>query len=533
MKTSSKILMISLMLVGIEIYPQYPNFRIYPSSAVQIEPVIVRHPTNQQILFASAYTISPPSFRSEGIYVSTDGGNSWRGNDTNTGSNLNFHGGDPGPVIDKNGVFIITHLPPSATGMLSNFSTDQGLTWSVNNLIYNATFVDKAFTATDDAPSSPFYGRSYVAFTRFSPPYPLVYSFTTNGGTNWSTVSQLNSSCNGNRSYGPSISVGPTGVVFIAWASSITISPYSEDYIGFAKSSNGGINWNVNECAIDCNGIRATQLPPWGIRSNSNPTLDVDKTGGPRNGWIYVAIANKNLPPAGSDPDIVFHRSTDNGNTWSSGVRVNQDQINNGRNQFFPIIRADENGGINIIYYDSRHAADSVDVYLSRSTDGGTSWNDFRVTSNRFMPKSPVGSSGNMGDNLGLTSGNGFLYPAWMSDQVTERQFQIWYAKINYTTIGIKQISTEIPGSFALMQNYPNPFNPVTHIQFEIPEEKSNVSLIVYDINGKEIETLVNQQMKPGTYEAAFDAAQLGSGVYFYILRTDSFFESKKMILVK
>jgi hypothetical protein len=126
----------------------------------------------------------------------------------------------------------------------------------------------------------------------------------------------------------------------------------------------------ANECAIDCNGIRTTQLPPWNIRANSYPVIDIDKSGGPRNGWIYIAVTNRNLAPAGSDPDIVLHRSTNNGNTWSAGVRVNRDPINNGKNQFFPALRVDEGGGLNIIYYDNRTVTDSLDVFLSRSVDG-------------------------------------------------------------------------------------------------------------------------------------------------------------------
>src|SRR3970040_1374381 len=81
---------------------QYINYRLYPSTpgVHQIEPAIVRHPTNPQVMFASAFTIYT-SFRSEWIYVSTDGGQSWRGSDTINGAPISGHGGDPGPVIDK------------------------------------------------------------------------------------------------------------------------------------------------------------------------------------------------------------------------------------------------------------------------------------------------------------------------------------------------------------------------------------------------------------------------------------------------
>jgi hypothetical protein len=539
MKTTGNILILFLILFGMEVHSQYPNFRIYASSTQQIEPYIVMHPLNPMILFASAYTISSVGFRSEGIYVSTNGGTSWSGTDINPGEPVNGgHGGDPGPIIDKNGIFILTHQGGAQTGMFSNYSTNQGLNWSANYTIISGSDIDKGFPGTDDAPASPFYGRTYLAWTRYSPPFPIVISYTINSAVSWSGIIQINSSCGGNRSFGPALSVSPSGAVYVAWASASPTSPFTEDFIGFAKSSNGGINWSVNECAIDCNGIRTTQLQPWTIRANSFPAIDVDKTGGPRNGWIYIAVTDKNIAPAGSDPDIVLHRSTDNGNTWSTGVRVNRDPINNGRNQFFPALRVDENGGLNIIYYDNRIVTDSVDVFLSRSDDGGTTWNDYRITEGRFYPMPVSGTgAGNMGDNIGLTSGNGKLYPVWMSR--VSGSLQIWSAIIDYTTIGIKQVGTKVPISFNLHQNYPNPFNPSTKIKFGLPNLTLNtvkglmVTLKIYDILGQEAAILVNEELDPGTYEAEWDAANYPSGVYYYSLTAGAFNETKKMVLLK
>jgi hypothetical protein len=525
------IFLISMVLLDKETFSQFTTFRVYPSSNNQIEPSISIHPLNPQILFASAYSVSTTGFKSEGIYVSTDGGNSWTGKDTCTGANIQNHAGDPGPIIDKNGTFIITHIGSIPPGMYANFSTDQGATWSGNAQILSGD-LDKGAPGTDVSSTSPFYGRTYLAFTNFTPPFRIVLSYTSNSGTSWSSVGNVNNSAGSNRSFGPAVSTSPTGIVYVAWASSIPNSPFTEDYIGFAKSSNGGVNWTVNETAIDCNGIRTTTLTPWTIRANSFPAIDVDRTGGPRNGWIYIAVTDKNFSPAGSDPDIVIHRSTDEGNTWSSGVRVNQDQINNGRNQFFPALRVDENGGVNIIYYDSRGTPDSVDVYLSRSMDGGSSWTDYRVTNNRFRPASISGSggAGNMGDNLGMTSGNGKLYPVWMSN-ITGLS-QIWSAVIDYNTIGIQQIGSEIPKQYGLSQNYPNPFNPVTKIKFQIAHSGA-AKIIIYDALGKEITTLVDQQVKAGTYEASWDASASPSGVYFYKLLTEGYSETRKMVLTK
>lgn len=509
---------------------QFTNYRLFPSTYSQIEPTISRHPLNPQIIFASAYTILLNS-RSEGVYVSTNGGQNWTGTDVCSGVPVQNHGGDPGTIIDKNGTFILTHLGNIQTGMFSNYSNNNGTTWS-NTVTIQQDDVDKGSPGTDDASASPFYGRTYLAWTYFVPPIRIVLSYTTNSGSNWSGVINVNNGLGGNRSYGPAICVNPTGTAFVTWASAVPTSPFTEDYIGVAKSTNGGVSWNAVENAIDINGIRTTQLEPWTIRANSFPVIDIDKTGGSRNGWVYIATTSKNLAPAGTDPDIILFTSTNDGNSWSSGVRVNQDAINNGRNQFFPSIRVDENGGINIIYYDNRNSVDSVDVYLSRSTNGGITFTDFRITSNRFKPVPVSGAigGGNMGDNLGLTSGNGKLYPVWMANYTGT--FQIWSANIDYTTIGIQQISNEVPREFSLEQNYPNPFNPETNINFNITKA-GYTSIKVYNSAGELIKVLAEQDLKPGKYSVKWNAANEPSGVYFYAIETNSFRESKKMMLVK
>jgi hypothetical protein len=102
----------------------------------------------------------------------------------------------------------------------------------------------------------------------------------------------------------------------------------------------------------------------------------------------------------------------------------------------------------------------------------------------------------------------------------------------------IEPITTnELPDKFKLKQNYPNPFNPKTIIKFDIPSkvkgEMSNVKLVVFDILGSEIETLVDEKLKSGTYEVDFDGANYTSGVYFYEISIGNFRETRKMVLLK
>ena len=125
----------------------------------------------------------------------------------------------------------------------------------------------------------------------------------------------------------------------------------------------------------------------------------------------------------------------------------------------------------------------------------------------------------------------------------------------NYT-IGINTLSTEIPSDFSLEQNYPNPFNPVTNIEFSIPVVDSRpdkpgykethirgndrlggnplVVIKIFDLLGREVKTLVNENMQPGTYQVSFDVAGLSSGVYFYSMIIDGKnFSTKKLVLLK
>ncbi len=99
-------------------------------------------------------------------------------------------------------------------------------------------------------------------------------------------------------------------------------------------------------------------------------------------------------------------------------------------------------------------------------------------------------------------------------------------------TTGISGNNNGIPKTYALSQNYPNPFNPSTSIKFDIPRS-GFVKLIVTDITGRQVASLVNQQLNAGSYDYSFDASNLASGVYFYKISVNDFVEVKKMVLIK
>jgi hypothetical protein len=122
-----------------------------------------------------------------------------------------------------------------------------------------------------------------------------------------------------------------------------------------------------------------------------------------------------------------------------------------------------------------------------------------------------------------------------------------WDANIGnyvfYNTYVVGNISKlgEIPKEFVLYQNFPNPFNPVTRIKFDVPssvtvgmnQQKSIVKLIIFDILGREVATIVDSELKPGGYEVTWNASDFPSGIYFCRISSDHFSQIKKMILLK
>lgn len=153
--------------------------------------------------------------------------------------------------------------------------------------------------------------------------------------------------------------------------------------------------------------------------------------GGSRNGWIYVVTAEKTVAPATDVSDVILHKSTNGGLNWTSS-ESNQDAAGNGKYQYMPAVRVDEYGGVNINYYDTRNIPtnDSAQIYVSRSVDRGSTWSEILVSDHKFMPKPISGlATGYQGDYMGITSGNGKIWPYWADD--IREAYQAWIASID------------------------------------------------------------------------------------------------------
>jgi hypothetical protein len=105
-------------------------------------------------------------------------------------------------------------------------------------------------------------------------------------------------------------------------------------------------------------------------------------------------------------------------------------------------------------------------------------------------------------------------------------------AYVSFPQTSVRQVVELKPSRFQLMQNYPNPFNPSTRISFDIAEP-SHVKLVVFDLLGREVKVLVDEEKNPGRYEVDFNASELPSGVYLYRFITASFSEVKKLTVIR
>ncbi|MCL4548189.1 MAG: YCF48-related protein [Bacteroidetes bacterium] len=168
-----------------------------------------------------------------------------------------------------------------------------------------------------------------------------------------------------------------------------------------------------------------------------------------------------------------------------------------------------------LFFYDEKIGWLSSGNFLYYTNDGGNSWyQEFGI---KGYPNVPELSSLSIVDksHVWAVRSNGCIY------------------KLSKSVItAVVQTNSVFPQNFDLLQNYPNPFNPTTTIKFSIPNSQF-ATLKVYDMLGREVATLVNEEKAPGNYEVKFDGSNLSSGVYFYRLQAGSFSQTKKFVLVK
>jgi hypothetical protein len=304
---------------------------------------------------------------------------------------------------------------------------------------------------------------------------------------------------------------------------------------------NNGINKKVNELTLSGTNIFASTRGGGIFLSTNNGSSWSTVNNGLTTLYIYpLAVSGSNLFAGTYGSSGVF-LSTNNGTNWTSV-------------------------GLLTLYIMSFAVNDTyvfAGTHLSgvyRTSNNGTNWTPISLN----LPGHDVYALSASGTNLALACNSGVYISKnngtnWLNIDQSLGEVYAFLFTNNYLFagtrfssvwrrplsdfVGIQNISTETPSKYSLGQNYPNPFNAVTKIKLDVPSVKQAsllVTLKVYDVMGREVQTLVNERLQPGTYEVAFDGSMLNSGVYFYkmVVRhggssTDGFTETKKMLLIK
>lgn len=477
-------------------------------------------------------------------YWSTNGGTSFT--QANLSSSSYGVWGDPVIVCDTVGNFYYFHLsnPPSGQGnwidrIVCQKSTNGGQTWN-NPGTYTHLLPpkqqDKQWTAVDFTHGS--RGNwMYCTWTQFdiygstvsTDSSNILFSRSTNMGDNWSTAVRINKlagDCidDDNTVEGAVPCVGPNGEIYVTWAGpKIKNTQFG---LFFDKSTDGGVTWLANDIYI------CDQPGGWAFnvagtdRSNGLPVTVCDVSNGPYRGTIYVNWTDQRN--GATDTDVWLVKSTNGGLNWSSNIRVNNDPP--GKDNFLTWIDVDPiTGYVYVVFYDRRNYTGlTTDVFLAKSTNGGTTFTNERISASPFT----AGVGGFFGDYIDISAYNGHVRPIWMRPQSSSTTY-IYTALIDFP-VSAGNNNTGTPTSYNLSQNFPNPFNPSTAIKFEVPASDF-ITMKVYDALGKEVETLVNANLNAGKYEVSWDASNYSTGIYYYSLTTGngSFKESKKMILAK
>ena len=224
----------------------------------------------------------------------------------------------------------------------------------------------------------------------------------------------------------------------------------------------------------------------------------------------------------------------DNNGQWAADYEEYNGQTDNGPDYEIYNYDITDPDSVNMMRFDGLQINNSSDADILNGNPEwiGHAWgNDFIETgvSLNAIKKYYMAKDGRSvfqnGDIIGFCGMTETPIDDWGVDMTTR-------GEITVTAVGVSDQSPVMVEKFSLANNYPNPFNPSTKIQYSLPTNEF-VSLKVYDIIGREVATLVNQQQSAGVYDVNFNASNLTSGIYFYKIDAGSFVDVKKMMLIK
>ncbi len=390
-------------------------------SAAQNEPFLAVDPNDCFRIVASFNDYSTGDVRS-GFSRSQDGGINWTGGLLLEPTHMAQ--GNSSVGADRDGGFYLAMLSFNrnlATGQVEagigsgiyvGFSPDGGATWAGPYLIGPDTptsFEDKPLLVVDTT-GGPYDGIAHTAWARFLDTDGVPATFEQSriwyrpvlaGVPGLPPPVQI-SDPSGPSGGGPCPAVGPAGQVYCAWKSG------NNFYLD--QSSDGGLTWGA-----DLPIFPIVQLPnplyP-GFAAISYPTLLADAGSGLYSGRLYVVWADYGA----GDADVLCRRSTNGGLAWSAPVRVNDDPIANGRDQFLPWAVVGPDGTLHVMFLDRRDDPANHDFrpYYARSTDGGYSFGaNLPLTAASSSPL-PNFSGTFLGDYNGIAAAGHGAFPAWV-----------------------------------------------------------------------------------------------------------------------
>ena len=451
---------------------------------------------------------------------------------------------DPGLTVDTAGNFYAVILSYNSTsepnGLFVYKSTDGGATWSGPVTVINGVsgvFEDKELIACDRS-VGPYTDNLYVAWARFYNTQILI-SRSTDGGNSFGsplTVSDYNGV------QWPVPAVGPNSEVYVAWVH------YSPGSIRLDISTDGGQTFG-SDITIQ-NTTFVSGYINGSIMVFSFPALDVDITGGPNNGQMYVAYMDD--ASGFTDTDIFFTRSTDGGSTWSQKMRINDDPQNNGCDQFHPWLTVAPDGCIIVVFLDRRLDSGNLlmDLYLTISTDGGTTWSaNERITTVSSDPTAgswqkmgyyPIkceapfilaDRAGLLGEYIGLTaSSTDDIHPLWTDTRLGDQD--AFFGIKDTTSPHVQEIPERLTSGKGLLVA-PNPGSG--KISFIIDSDYTGFNqaqLEIYDACGRVVKTYENPAHVITWDRYTDNGVYAQSGIYFCYLRIGKLSIMKKFVLL-
>jgi hypothetical protein len=300
----------------------------------------------------------------------------------------------------------------------------------------------------------------------------------------------------------PIIVSGDSGGAIITWEDYRSGTYY--DIYAQKINASGVVQWDTNSVAIST--VDDDQL---------KPSIVSDGSGGAIITWYDHRT--------GSEYDIYAQKVNASGAVqWTADGIVISTAISN---QINPTIISDGSGGAIITWQDVRNGANN-DIYAQKiNASGSLQWIADGVAISTAADDQSAPTI--------VSNGSGGAIVTW-HDQRDGVSYDIYAQYISGVgTLPVEEVEVgSVPLQFSLKQNYPNPFNPVTTIHYQLPVN-SQVTLKVFDVLGREVATLVNEDKKAGSYEVEIDGSKFTSGMYFYRLQTGNFVEIKKLLLIK